>query len=266
MIDMVRGLPRDLVTALCFLTRLPLPGLSHRQCTQMYGPGQAMAAFPLAGLVLGALLVGLDRLLSLTAFPLTTRNILLVVALVALTGGLHLEGLMDTCDGLIGGHNAQQRLNIMRDSHVGSYGVLGGVCVVLLKVGALGAVPNSVRVLALLLTPMLGRWSLVLAAALFPPARPNGLGAAFRAGVTPPRLTAAAVTCVLASCALGGVVGPLALVAACLATWLLGRAITAMILGLTGDTYGAIAEVTEVVTLFLLALLGGNRMLLAITP
>jgi adenosylcobinamide-GDP ribazoletransferase len=172
---------------------------------------------------------------------------------------------MDTCDGLIGGHNAQQRLNIMRDSHVGSYGVLGGVCVVLLKVGALGAVPNSARVLALLLTPMLGRWSLVLAAALFPPARPSGLGAAFRAGITPPRLAVAAVTCVLAAWALGGVVGPFALVASCLATWLLGRAITAMIPGLTGDTYGAIAEVTEVVTLFLLALLGGNRMLLAIT-
>src|SRR5919199_5687051 len=103
-------------------------------------------------------------------------------------------------------------------------------------------------------------------AALFPPARPNGLGAAFRAGVTPPRLAAATVTCVLAACALGGVAGPLALVAACLATWLLGRAITAMIPGLTGDTYGAIAEVTEVVTLFLLALLGGNRTLLAITP
>src|SRR5919202_6518068 len=219
MIDIVRGLPRDLVTALCFLTRLPLPAVFHGQCTQMHGPGQAMAAFPLAGLVLGALLVGLDRLLSLTAFPLTTRNILLVVALVALTGGLHLEGLMDTCDGLIGGHNAQQRLNIMRDSHVGSYGVLGGVCVVLLKVGALGAVPNSVRVLALLLTPMLGRWSLVLAAALFPPARPSGLGAAFRAGVTPPRLAVAAVTCVLAACALGGVPRPLALLAACPPAW-----------------------------------------------
>ena len=92
---MVRGLPRDLVTALCFLTRLPLPALAHRQCTQMHGPAQAMAAFPLSGLVLGTLLVGLDRLLSLTAFPLTTRNILLVVALVALTSGLDLEGLVD---------------------------------------------------------------------------------------------------------------------------------------------------------------------------
>ena len=168
--------------------------------------------------------------------------------------------------GLLDGLMDQPWRNIMRDSHVGSYGVLGGVCVVLLKVGALGAMPNSARVLALLLTPMLGRWSLVLAAALFPPARPSGLGAAFRAGVTPPRLAAAAVTCVVAACGLGGVAGPLALVAACLATWLLGRAITAMIPGLTGDTYGAIAEVTEVVTLFLLALLGGNRTLLAITP
>src|SRR2546423_7712403 len=220
MIHMVRGLPRDLVTALSFLTRLPLPALSRRQSAHVRGPAEAMATFPLAGLVLGALLVGLDRLLSLTAFPLPTRNILLVVALVALTGGLHLDGLMDTCDGLIGGHNAQQRLNIMRDSHVGSYGVLGGVCVVLLKVGALGAVPNSARVVALLLTPMLGRWSLVLAAALFPPARPSGLGAAFRAGVTPPRLAAAAVTCVVAACGLGGVPGPLPPVGALLLTLL----------------------------------------------
>src|ERR687884_1416998 len=209
MIDMVRRLPRDLITALCFLTRLPLPALSCWQSAHMRGPAEAMATFPLAGLVLGALLVGLDRLLNLTAFPLATRSILLVVALVALTGGLHLDGLMDTCDGLIGGHNAQQRLNIMRDSHVGSYGVLGSMCVVLLKVGALGAVPNSARVLALLLAPMLGRWSLVLAAALFPPPRPRGVGAAFRAGVTPPRLTAAAVTCVVAACALGGVAGSL---------------------------------------------------------
>ena len=254
MIDMVRRLPRDLITALCFLTRLPLPALSCWQSAHMRGPAEAMATFPLAGLVLGALLVGLDRLLNLTAFPLATRSILLVVALVALTGGLHLDGLMDTCDGLIGGHSAEQRLAIMRDSHVGSYGVLGGVCVVLLKVGALGAVPGGTRAPALLLTPMLGRWALVSAAALFPPARPSGLGAAFRTGVTPRRLAVATATCAIAACVLGRVAGALALVGTCAATWLLGRAITARIGGLTGDTYGALAEVTEVVALFLLAL------------
>jgi adenosylcobinamide-GDP ribazoletransferase len=254
MIDTVRGLSRDLITALSFLTRLPLPASSRRQSAQMRGPAEAVATFPLAGLVLGALLVGLDRLLSLTAFPLATRNILLVVALVALTGGLHLDGLMDTCDGLIGGHGAEQRLAIMRDSRVGSYGALGGVCVVLLKVGTLGAVPVGARTPALLLTPMLGRWSLVLAAALFPPARRSGLGAAFRTGVTPPRLAVAAATCAVAACVLGRVAGTLALVGTCAATWLLGRAITARIAGLTGDTYGAIAEVTEVVAPFFLAL------------
>ena len=77
--------------------------------------------------------------------------------------------------------------------------------------------------------------------------------------------SAAAATCAVAACVLGRIAGALALVGTCAATWLLGRAITARIAGLTGDTYGAIAEVTEVVTLFLLALLGGNRMLLAIT-
>ena len=113
---------------------------------------------------------------------------------------------------------------------------------------------GRLRALALLLTPLLGRWSLVLAAALFPPARPSGLGAAFRIGVTPPRLAAATATCAGAACVLGRIAGALALVGTCAATWLPGRAITARIAGLTGDTYGGIAEVTEVVALYLLAL------------
>src|SRR5437764_14612448 len=98
MIDTVRGLPRDLVTALSFLTRLPLPVLSRRQRAQMRGPAEAMAAFPLAGLVLGARLVGLDRLRTLTAFPPAPGTILLVVALVPLTCGVPLDGLLAAAD------------------------------------------------------------------------------------------------------------------------------------------------------------------------
>lgn len=249
MIAVLRGLPRDLLVALHFLTRLPLPGTQAAQ-----GPADAVAAFPLAGLVLGLSLAGLDQVLGFTALPLFTRNVLLVIALVLLTGGLHLEGLMDTCDGLWGGGTPERRLAIMRDSHVGSYGVLGGACTLLLKLGALQALPSSHRAATLILAPVLGRWVLVMAAAIFPPARPDGLGAAFRLGVTWPRFGVAASISLLLTLAVGGDVGVPAWMACGVATWLVGRGILHLIPGLTGDTYGALAELAEVVALFVGAL------------
>jgi adenosylcobinamide-GDP ribazoletransferase len=254
---MLSGLPGDLLTALSFLTRLPLGWFARTLGREeMRPPSEAVAVFPLVGLVLGVLLAILDALLSLTRLPLLSRDVLLVVALVWGTGGLHLDGLMDTCDGLLGGHTAEQRLLIMRDSRVGSFGVLGGVCTLLLKIGLLAGLPGgTTRISALVLAPLLGRWALVLAAALFPPARPTGLGAAFRAGVTPGRLGAALATSAAVCLVVGGPAGALALAVSCAVTWLLGRAIMARIPGLTGDTYGAIAEANEVAVLLLLALL-----------
>jgi len=251
---MLRALPGDLLEALGFLTRLPLPGSRRAR-----GPAEALAAFPLAGCVLGLLLALFDAGLGLTRLPPFTRDALVVVALVLLTGGLHLDGLMDTCDGLFGGHDPEQRLLIMRDSRVGSFGVLGAACVILLKLAGLVALhgpgPGFNRVAALVLAPTLGRWALVLAAALYPPARPEGLGAAFHAGVTPPRMAVAAGATALVAVAAGRLAGVLALAVSCAVTWLLGRVVMGKIPGLTGDTYGAIAELNEVATLFAFALL-----------
>ncbi len=249
---MLRALPGDLLEALGFLTRLPLPGPRRTR-----GPAEALAAFPLAGCVLGLLLALLDAGLGRTRLPPFTRDTLVVVALVLLTGGLHLDGLMDACDGLFGGHDPERRLLIMRDSRVGSFGVLGAACVILLKLAGLVALhgPGSNRVAALVLAPTLGRWALVLAAALYPLARPDGLGAAFHAGVTPPRMAIAAGATTLIAVAAGRLAGVLALAVSCAVTWLLGRVVMGKIPGLTGDTYGAIAELNEVATLFAFALL-----------
>jgi adenosylcobinamide-GDP ribazoletransferase len=97
----------------------------------------------------------------------------------------------------------------------------------------------------------------VQAAALFPPARPAGLGAAFHAGVTRTRLAGALASSAVACLVVAGPTGgTLVLVGSCVLTWLLGRVIMAAIPGLTGDTYGAIAEVNEVGVLLLLALAG----------
>jgi len=252
MIVFTPRLLRDLLEALRFLTPFSLPGATGNR-----NPASVIHAFPLAGLALGLVLVLVDALLDWMALPLPTRDALLVALLVLLTGGLHLDGLMDTCDGLFGGHSPEQRLAIMRDSRVGSFGVLGGFCVLLLKVGLLGAFPGAGRVEALFIMPMLGRWSMALAAVLFPSARPDGLGASFHAGATVPGLARAFLTCVLVTLAVGR--GSLvALAASCCCVWLVGRLFVARIGGLTGDSYGAVCELNEVLALFMLALAVGG--------
>ena len=248
LIRQVLGLRRDLLQALRFLTRFPIPGPPD-----LRGPGDAMGAFPLAGLVLGLSFALLDKLAAVAGLGTGGRDALLVVAWVVATGGLHLDGLMDSCDGLFGGRDPEHRMAIMRDTHLGSFGVLGGVCVLLLKFGLLGSLGSASRFDALLLAPVCGRWSLVLAAALFPPARPGGFGATFRAGVTPKRVATALATTAGIAAAIGPA-GIVALLACCIGTWRMGKAILARIPGLTGDSYGAIAELNEVLVLLVLAL------------
>jgi len=239
----------DLAEALVFLTRLPLP-VRRSPC----GLGAVVAVFPLAGLVLGLLLLALDTGSQAAGLPPTTRNVLIVVALVVLTGGLHLDGLMDTCDGLWGGHTPRRRLEIMRDSRIGSYGALGGACILLLKVAGLEALHGTSRAAALALAPALARWSIVLAARLFPPARRDGLGATFRAAVTVPRLVGAASLSLLLAVLVAPRSGIQAWAVCTALAWLVGRAIARAIGGLTGDSYGALIELNEVAALFVFAL------------
>ena len=107
------------------------------------------------------------------------------MALVVATGGLHLDGLADTCDGLFGGSSPPERLAIMRDSRVGTFGVLGVVCILLLRWAAFLSLTSPIRRGALLLAPALGRWAMVGAVAALPYARPEGLGKAMHRAAWP---------------------------------------------------------------------------------
>src|SRR5437764_12149887 len=121
---------REWVAAVRFLSVLPVPGRTQLFEKDEAGPRLVVggAYFPLVGLLLASLLWLL--VLLLTPFvPQLALAALLVVGLVILTGGLHLDGLMDTCDGLLGGSTCERKLEIMRDSRVGSFGMLGGACV-----------------------------------------------------------------------------------------------------------------------------------------
>ena len=230
----------DFYAGLRFLTALPLPDRPVKP-EQM---ARSAAYFPLVGLLVGLLVAGVDYLLRLV-WPASVASVGVLIAFILITGGLHLDGLMDSCDGLFGRRDPVRRLEIMRDSRVGSFGVLGAACVLLLEFAALVELPAAYRVGTLVTLAVLGRWAMVLAIWGFPYARADGLGSAFKAGVRWPRVLVATTTALaVAAVALQGAGLALALVAlgvALLAAWFTCTRIP----GLTGDSYGAINTLVE---------------------
>ena len=197
------------------------------------------------------MLVGLERGCQ-EVFPDFLSAAVLVLALLVATRGLHLDGLMDTCDGLFGGFTKERRLEIMRDSQVGAFGVAGGVSVLLLQYGALVSLLGLAepgQKWALLLFPTISRWSMVVALGLFPYVRQQGLGSPFHQGGIGRPTAAAAVSAIVASVLMGGIAGAGMLAGATAIAWLLGWAMASKLGGLTGDTYGAVNEVVGVLAL-----------------
>ncbi|MFE5562189.1 adenosylcobinamide-GDP ribazoletransferase [Streptomyces sp. NPDC056544] len=224
-----------------------------------------MACAPLAGLVVGVLaaLPG-ALLLLLGGGPLLAAAVTVAVP-AALTRGLHLDGLADTADGLGSAKPAGEALRIMKQSDIGPFGVVALVIVLLLQVAALSDVyaDSWIRgALAAVVAAVAARVAMTLACREgVPAARPGGLGAAV-AGVVPRR--AAALIAVLAVALAGAAALPLgltaagrsaaAVLAALLAAELLLRRCVRRFDGVTGDVFGALAEVAATTALIVLAL------------
>jgi len=240
---------RHFIIALQFLTIIPLP--FNVRC-EKEDLGRSTALFPLAGLTIGAMLAGLNWLISpWLARPLC--DALLVAALAAVTGGLHLDGLADVCDGLAARGGRERFLAVMKDSQVGAIGAAGLVLGLLLKWQALAAVPFELKWQALLLFPTLARFGQALALTGARHARQDGLGAAFVQGAGGVSLFVASLTAAAASTALLGVRGAVALTAVCLLT-AAGRLFFQRRLGgLTGDTVGCINELNEILALIIIS-------------
>jgi adenosylcobinamide-GDP ribazoletransferase len=210
--------------------------------------GNAEAFFPLVGLLIGLALVSLDAALGARVAP-GVRDVLIVASLAIMTGALHLDGVVDTFDGLFGGHDAATRLQVMRDPRAGTYGVVAVVSLLVLKVAALGALPAPLRGPALLLAPCLGRWAIVETTWAFPYARPRGLGRAFKDGIGRRHVVLAGLSAGLAAVWLAGLAGAVLFGAATLLAWAAGIAVARRLGGLTGDTYGALCELVETAVL-----------------
>ncbi len=235
--------------AMQFLTIIPLPFDTRCQKEDL---GRATACFPLVGLTLGALLGGLYCLME----PWLNRPLsaaLLITALAAVTGALHLDGLADVCDGLAARGSRERFLAIMKDSQVGAVGAVGIVLGLLLKWQALSAVPAEIMWQALLLFPTLGRLAQVLAMAGAKHARQEGLGAAIIQGMGSRQLLLALTFTVAACLVLLPIKGMIALTAVFAVTLVIKGYFQERLGGLTGDIVGCINEVAEITALIVLS-------------
>ena len=246
-----------LVVAIRYLTILPLPGHGDG-LVRPDRLGRAAPWFPVAGLALGSVLVAVDTLATHVFVPLLSA-VLTVSAWKLLTGGLHLDGVADCLDGLMG-RDREHRLAIMRDSRVGTFGAAGLALLLLGEIAGLAEIPPPVRWRVLLAAPTIARAAPPALARLLVPARAEGQGAAFMAtvgGLAAPLAVAVALIAAVATLGSAGLAAAaLSLLAAAGSAWFVARRIG----GVTGDVLGAAVEVAELtVILTVTAWLGARH-------
>jgi adenosylcobinamide-GDP ribazoletransferase len=239
-------------TALRFLTILPVPG---RAAVPEEVLGRSTAWFPLVGVLLGAILAAGGALASLLWSPFTVR-VLVVAGWAALTRGLHLDGLADAADGLVGGVSRGRKLAIMKDSRIGTFGVLAVVVLLALKLAFLAELEGLALWRVLVPACALGRWAMLLAVFAFPVAVPGGLAGRFKRRCRWPQLAVGTVLAAAASFFFLGVWALSLLGLLGLATLLWSLAVRRALGGHTGDTYGALGEMGEALALAALSVLG----------
>ncbi|MEO5375545.1 MAG: adenosylcobinamide-GDP ribazoletransferase [Alphaproteobacteria bacterium] len=257
----LRGWVFDLHFAIAFLTRLPLPPLPRMADGAL---ARVMRLFPVAGAGIGLFGAAVYALALWARMTPWLAALLAVAAMVRATGGLHEDGLADTADGFGAGGTRARRMEIMRDSRIGTYGVLALIFSVTLRAGAIAAIaePHAVM-LALVVTGALSRAAMPLAMRMMAPARNDGLGAA-AARLDDEEAFAATVIAVASALVLTVVVFPpgpavvsiLAMLGATVAVSLSARA---HIGGYTGDVLGAAGQAVEAAVLLALAAAGAAQ-------
>jgi adenosylcobinamide-GDP ribazoletransferase len=239
---------RELRLAGAFLTRWPVGPPTPVAALEL---GRSMAFFPLVGLCLGGVLLAADAALA-HLLPRPVGDALLLALLALLTGALHLDGFADLCDGVGGGRDREAALRIMKDSHIGAFGTVGLILLLLLKYLALAGLPAGIKPAALLLMPAAGRWAPVLLTVMVPYLRgPEGTGAAFAGHAGRRELLLASVTLLAAAAALFRLEGLLLAGGTVLVTVGFGLWSWRRLGGVTGDLLGAAVELVELATLLL---------------
>jgi len=233
--------------ALTFLTKLPWPWRGPADETAL---ARSMFWFPWVGALLGLIFwaawAGLQKFL-----PAPAAAAVLLTLTVWVTGGLHLDGLADTADGLGGGRTTAEALTIMKDSRVGAFGVISLILGLVLKFSLFLSLASQTRGAGVLLVfPIISRWGMVLLAYLSPYARAEGgLGQAMTLGVSPRVLIGASLSAGGLALLILGAPGLGLCIAAGVLVWLGSLYFQRRLGGITGDILGAANEVLEIMVL-----------------
>jgi len=242
---------KNFLLAVQFLTIIPVR-IRHVNEKALAG---SVVYFPLVGLLLGLVLTGANSFLSFLAFEEIFINIILVVLLIAFTGGIHLDGLADTADAFLSRRNKEEKLRIMRDSRTGAMGVLSLISITLLKIAFLSSVDLSLKPIALLLMCILARWAMVMSLFLFPYARQEGKAGTYIKGTDLKVFIFSTLIALGCAVVFWRMHGLLLLLAIATLTYVIGRFVTGKISGITGDTLGATNEIMEAAVLFSICVL-----------
>lgn len=241
----------SIIAAFQFLTIFPT--LIKRMFTSQE-MGRAVAWFPLVGIVLGFLLYAVNYLTQLI-FPISVSAALTLFTWVIFTRAFHLDGFMDTCDGLFGGFTPERRLEIMKDSRMGAFGVAGGILVLLTEYSALHSILDASPLLntslftALTLSTTLGRFASPLVIYFFPYAREDGLGIEMKRNVRIQEILIVTLTTTIVSFFIYSWTGLVLMLTSAIVAFLICFYVMRLLPGLTGDIYGTVTTVVEMLIL-----------------
>lgn len=254
MIKVIQNTLVNLAAGIAFYTCLPIP---HDWQLEFRG----IARFaPLIGIIIGGILGLTDIGLQLLGMPVLTRSTVVIIAGIALTGGLHLDGVMDSADGLAV-LDKKRRLEVMADSVTGAFGAMAAIALILLKITALRDL-DSDRWLILMGVAGWGRWGQLVAITRYPYLKPTGKGAFHKEAIYSTWDVLGGLLMLLSISGIQILLDPESwLVASGMA---IGGIATATLTGAwfnhrfgghTGDTYGAVVEWTEALLLCMLVTL-----------
>ncbi len=214
--------------------------------------GKSMLYFPLTGLFIGGCLVGVNQVLSFL-LPQSVVDGLIITFLVVITGSMHLDALADTIDGIGSGKERNEKLRIMKDATVGAMGVVAIILVLILKFLALNAIPGTLKNQALLVMPVMGRWSQVIVSYFSTYAGlKRGLGSPFITHVSVSIFIVASIMAVLCAFCLFLVKGAIIAVIVVIASFFYSLFFKRILGGVTGDVLGAGNEIIEAAFLIMI--------------
>jgi len=248
--DHVRDWTGDVSLAVGLLTRIPVRHPDDALSDRM---ARAQRAFPLVGAIIG-LAVGLvDRCLLAMGIPELAAAALALGAGAALTGALHEDGLADVGDGFGGGRDREQKLAIMRDSRLGTYGALVLMTGFVARLAALASLPTAAIIPALVVAHALARTAIPPLATMMPIARDDGLGKSAGRPDAATAVIAVGIGVVIALLCLPAANAVLAVLVAAAAAAVMAMLASRQIGGVTGDVFGAVEQVAETAVLLMLA-------------